>query len=203
MADLPLSNSAQAMRLYGAGELGPDGYPTEWHATIKHAVRAAAGNRCVRCGHPYVKGAGRWSRCDEQCTHGQPARIVGDDSGAQVGVWTNVGSLIAVDRDEGRERAVEAEWRILTVHHLDGDKANCRWFNLMAACQRCHLEIQGKVRMDRPWPWEHSPWMRPYVAGYYALRYLGEEISRLEVDSRLDELLALGRQEEAVERMAL
>ena len=28
---------------------------------------------------------------------------------------------------------------MLTVHHLDMDKANCAWWNLTALCQRCHL----------------------------------------------------------------
>lgn len=31
----------------------------------------------------------------------------------------------------------------LTVHHLDGDKANCTFNNLVALCQRCHLRIQA------------------------------------------------------------
>ena len=56
---------------------GPDGYPPEWHATIKHAVREAAGNRCVRCGHPYTKGDGEWSLCGgSECTHGAPYRLI-------------------------------------------------------------------------------------------------------------------------------
>ena len=32
----------------------------------------------------------------------------------------------------------------LTVHHFDGDKANCEWWNLMALCQRCHLRHDAK-----------------------------------------------------------
>lgn len=32
---------------------------------------------------------------------------------------------------------------ILTVHHLDGDKSNCHWTNLLVSCQRCHLHIQA------------------------------------------------------------
>jgi hypothetical protein len=46
------------LRLYADDELGADGYPPEWHAAIKHAVRAEAGDRCVRCLHPYAKGRG-------------------------------------------------------------------------------------------------------------------------------------------------
>lgn len=85
-------------------------------------------------------------------------------------------------------------WRILTVHHLDGDKSNCRWHNLLALCQRCHLRIQGKVNPDRPWVMtEHTPWFRPYVAGFYALKYLGLELTRAEAEARLDELLGLER----------
>jgi 5-methylcytosine-specific restriction endonuclease McrA len=47
----------------------------------------------------------------------------------------------------------------LTVHHLDGDKANCAGWNLVALCQRCHLSIQaiyhiGQMTLPglfRPW----------------------------------------------------
>ena len=56
----------------------------------------------------------------------------------------------------------------LTVHHLDLNKSNCEWWNLAALCQRCHLRIQGKVFMEQIYMFEHSPWFKPYVAGYYA-----------------------------------
>ena len=80
----------------------------------------------------------------------------------------------------------------LTVHHLDGDKANCRWHNLAALCQRCHLSIQAKVIMERPWMWEHSEWFKPYVAGYYAARH-GLSDDRESVLARVDELIAMGQ----------
>lgn len=82
-------------------------------------------------------------------------------------------------------------WTILTVHHWDGDKANCRWWNCLALCQRCHLHIQGKVSAERPWVFEHSDWFKPYVAGFYAFKYLGQHLSQEETMDRLDELLAL------------
>jgi len=44
---------------------------------------------------------------------------------------------------------------------------------------------------------------KPYVAGFYAWKYGGEELSRRQVEDRLEELLDLGRREESVERMAL
>lgn len=56
----------------------------------------------------------------------------------------------------------------LTVHHLDGNKENCQWFNLAVLCQRCHLRVQAKVVLERPWYLPHSLWFRPLVAGYYA-----------------------------------
>jgi hypothetical protein len=81
---------------------------------------------------------------------------------------------------------------MLTVHHLDLDKSNCRWWNTIALCQRCHLRIQGKVDLSRPWVMAvHSAWFEPYVAGWYAWRYLGEDLDRDEVEARLQELLAL------------
>ena len=61
-----------------------------------------------------------------------------------------------------------ASGHVLTVHHLDGDKSNCRDWNLAALCQRCHLSIQGRVRMERVWMLEHSPWFKSHAAGYYA-----------------------------------
>lgn len=87
-----------------------------------------------------------------------------------------------------------AEGSTLTTHHWDGDKSNCAWWNLLALCQRCHLVIQAKVNPDQPWVYEHTPWFRPYVAGYYAHRYLGESLTRAQVEARLDELLALEAQ---------
>lgn len=42
---------------------------------------------------------------------------------------------------------------ILTVHHIDGDKANVEPNNLIALCQRCHLRAQGKLsRLPRGQP---------------------------------------------------
>lgn len=188
-------------RVYNTDEIGSDGYPLAWHSVIKHQVRLDAGHRCVRCGHPYRNGEhgnGHWSPCDQHCTHidgpggthavwrpGQGGGAHRPAPGDDVAAWR------AARLAEGM--VVESAWRILTVHHLDGDKANCRWWNLAALCQRCHLTIQGRVIMARVWPWEHTEWFRPYVAGYYAHVYLGENLTRAQVNARLDELLNLER----------
>ncbi len=34
-------------------------------------------------------------------------------------------------------------------------------------------------------------WFKPYVAGFYAMKYLGQNLTRAQVMARLDELLAL------------
>jgi len=84
---------------------------------------------------------------------------------------------------------------MLTVHHLDMDKANCSWWNLLALCQRCHLSIQGRVNPDQPYMFEHTDWFKPYVAAFYARKYHGKDLSREEVMRRLDELLLLEQNE--------
>ncbi len=209
------------LRLYGPEELAADGYPPEWHRVdlgsqgaysfpgerwapgIKDIVRVEADHRCVRCFHPYRSETagerGEWSPCDERCDHAGPWRWRSTLEG-------HSGEWFVCDVDDTPEEhyalrntagtpgiEIEARWRILTVHHLDMVKANCRWWNLAALCQRCHLQIQGNVQMARVWPWEHSEWFRPYVAGYYAHAYLGQDLDRTEVEDRLDELLALER----------
>ena len=58
---------------------------------------------------------------------------------------------------------------VLTVHHLDGDKSNCADWNLAALCQRCHLAIQGRVKMDQLFMVEIldvSEWFKPHLEGY-------------------------------------
>jgi len=63
----------------------------------------------------------------------------------------------------------------------------------MALDQRCHLSIQGRVNPNTPYMLEHSDWCRPYAAGFYAWKYLRQELSRADTMTRLDELLALER----------
>lgn len=85
---------------------------------------------------------------------------------------------------------IEAQWRILTVHHLDGNKANDAWWNTLALCQRCHLTIQCRVDPDIPFFFPHSEWAKVYIAGFYAHKYEGKLITREEATVRMDELLA-------------
>ncbi len=144
-------------------------YPPDW-PDINRRVCESVGHRCIRCGHPYRKGEhgkGEWTPCDSHCTHGGPVRTV-----------------------DGK---TEAQWRILTVHHLDGDKAECSWFNLLALCQRCHLTVQTRLNPEIPYFLEHSDWCKVYIAGFYAKKYEGRNITREEAESRLEELLAYER----------
>src|SRR5262245_38265458 len=60
---------------------------------------------------------------------------------------------------------------VLTVHHLDGNKANCAEWNLAALCQRCHLSIQSRIKMDQLFFVEIldvSEWFKPHLEGYLA-----------------------------------
>ncbi len=205
-------------RIYGEDELGPDGYPFAWkqipfeHPVVaehlkgfglKDQLRLEAGHRCERCHHPYfVKREGnvtstaghqrarpstgemvQVSRCDDECRHGGPV----------IAYTSRTGWIDYDGPDETIAEEVYAVWRVLTVHHLNGVKADCRWWNLAALCQRCHLTIQGRVVMERAFILEHSEWMKPHAAGFYADKYLGEQLTREQTLARLDELLALER----------
>lgn len=83
-----------------------------------------------------------------------------------------------------------ASGHVLTTHHFNGDKSNQAWWNLLALCQRCHLSFQSRVDPEQPYMFEHSAWLKPYVAGFYAWKYEGKNLTREEVAARLDELLA-------------
>jgi hypothetical protein len=161
-------------------------YPPAWD-TLKHEVRAAAGNRCVRCGHPYPPGesGGKWTPCDKDCWHGGPYKIRHGFGRTESIVLTTplVGWAFAQHHEYDLDPPfVYARYRILTVHHLDSDKSNLRWWNLLSLCQICHLEIQGKVDLHQPYGmFDHSPWFKPYVAGWYAHHYLNLELSREEI----------------------
>ena len=78
--------------------------------------------------------------------------------------------------------------RILTTHHFDGDKSNDAWYNLLALCQRCHLHIQGKVDPETPFFLEHSEWLKPFVGGFLAKKYLGLDLEKYKVILFIDEL---------------
>lgn len=193
---LPAKFTLDALRVYEPSECGKDHYPLAWHDLghgygVKHLVRDLAGHRCVRCLHPFVCGEtpGAWSPCDERCRHGAPVRC-----GAYGELHLNVGQFES--HRKACDATHEAKARVLTVHHLrlgHDAKRDLRWWNLAALCQRCHLQIQGKVQMERVWPHEHSDWFKPYAAGWYAWSYLGLELSREEVEARMDELLGLER----------
>lgn len=172
------------MRLEIKGE-----YPPDWPA-IADRVREEAGHRCIRCSHPYRVGAhgkGQWSPCDALCCHAGPLAFQ-FPTAPQIPV-EDVTLTAAYVLREARGLVV-AEWRILTVHHLDGNKSNCEWWNLLAICQRCHLRTQARVDPQTPYFLEHSPWFQPYVAGFYAHKYEGKLITREEAMQRLPELLA-------------
>jgi len=46
----------------------------------------------------------------------------------------------------------------LTTHHLDMDKSNCSFNNLVALCQRCHLRIQSQYKPGQMFMFEAPAW---------------------------------------------
>lgn len=203
------------LRVYlDPNEIGPDGYPYAWRKTtppvallhepaplppIKNFIREQAGFRCERCQHPYPPSItdtcprGEWTPCDEQCTHDGPVRVVVP---GMLQAWTDGDDRLAYPLDGKQALAngheVYAQWRILTTHHLNGIKHDCRWWNLAALCQRCHLTIQGKVYLDRPWNKPHSEWFKPHAAGYYAsVEFEDSEPSREWVLKNMEDILSV------------
>jgi 5-methylcytosine-specific restriction endonuclease McrA len=102
---------------------------------IAEAAKQRAGYRCERCGHPAE------------------------------GAWKSNGGQGQKPCDDLCRHPQDGKQRILTVDHLDGDKSNCAEWNLAALCQVCHLTVQGRMRLEQAWAWEHSPWMLPHVLG--------------------------------------
>jgi len=110
--------------------------------------------------------------------------------------WTEIATRV---KDEAGWHCIRCHHRhdidaghMLTVHHLDLNKSNCAWWNLLALCQKCHLTIQAKVIIERPWMFEHSEWFKPYAAGYYA-SINGHPTDQAYVLAHLDQLLDYGR----------
>lgn len=64
-----------------------------------------------------------------------------------------------------------ASGHVLTVHHLTGNKAQPftdRWA-FAVLCQRCHLSVQGRVKMDQLFFTEIldvAEWFKPHLEGY-------------------------------------
>jgi hypothetical protein len=124
------------------GEYAPDGQQR------RRNVRAEAGHRCIRCGHPFEcgkHGKGEWSPCDARCEHGRPYRVF------DVGGWRDIAGFMTAGSLVKDGWMVEAQWRILTTHHLDGDKSNDQWWNTLSLCQRCHLQVQTRIDPHIPY----------------------------------------------------
>jgi hypothetical protein len=89
--------------------------------------------------------------------------------------WKEIADRIKTAADWKCERCKhphdQASGHVLTVHHLDGDKSNCADWNLAALCQRCHLKIQGRVKMSQLFFLNLLPisgWFKPHYEGYLA-----------------------------------
>jgi len=89
--------------------------------------------------------------------------------------WKEIADRIKTEQDWRCERCTHEHGakthHVLTVHHLDGNKSNCEDWNLAALCQRCHLSVQGRIKMDQMFFTEIldvSEWFKPHLKGYLA-----------------------------------
>lgn len=144
---------------------------------VHNAVRAEAGNRCIRCGHPQGDNLGKVVNVTQ---------LSGDRTATEY-------EMAPVPCDGHCTHPQNGKLRILTVHHLTGKKDDNRWWNLLALCQVCHLQVQGKVIPEVPYLWRHSDWFIPYVCGFYAAYYGKQDITREEAMAEPDRWLKLGQ----------
>ena len=57
----------------------------------------------------------------------------------------------------------------ITVHHLFPDKSLCEDWNLAVLCQRCHLTVQARVKMEQLFfedILDVSEWFKPHLEGF-------------------------------------
>jgi len=168
-------------------------YPDAWPERSLQ-TKIDAGFRCVRCLH---RGA-QWVKApnDPEMVRAALAREGSCTATARIdrvegGAWIRSGILPCDAACRGHR--ADGKTRVLTVHHLDNNKTNLRWWNLAALCQVCHLQIQAKVAVRATYMLPHSDWFLPYVAGFYAMNVLGVDLSRDQVEARLVELLIAGQ----------
>ena len=127
-------------------------YPSNW-PEIALRIKEKAGKRCERCHHP---AEGPWKMGD------RAKAILQGRAGYEL---TQSAGLGRMPCDELCTHSKTGKQRMLTVDHLDGNKSNCADWNLAALWQSCHLHIQGRVRMEQFYAFEHSGWMKPHIAG--------------------------------------
>lgn len=160
---------------------------------LHNAVRAEAGNRCVRCGHPqgdrYIITTDPF-RIDELEVSGWS---IIDRAGWSKNGIPEWGAMLSRCDDRCTHERLPQKLRILTVHHLTGQKDDNRWWNLLALCQVCHLQIQGKVIPEVPYLWAHTEWFKPYACGFYAWFYGKQDITREQAEADPDRWLKLGQ----------
>jgi hypothetical protein len=108
-------------------------YPPDWPAISKR-VRERAGQRCQWCGRG----------------NGQVHAVAPDGAWCELGGerWhDNKGNPIP-SRGQLATCCEASDWHatktVLTVAHLDHDPTNCDESNLVALCQRCHLNYDAK-----------------------------------------------------------
>jgi hypothetical protein len=56
-----------------------------------------------------------------------------------------------------------AENRMMTVHHLDGNKTNCEPYNLACLCRPCHLKMHHLFCPDQLWLFPPPAWLLLHI----------------------------------------
>lgn len=154
-------------------------YPPDW-PVIALRAKEKAGWRCERCRHP---AEGPWKTGKGALA--VLARRAPYELDQSKGLGRRKCDSLCRHPHDGKQR-------VLTVDHLLGDKGMNQWWALAALCQVCHLQFQGRVRVEQGWAFEVSDWLKPHLAGYFAWRVSGQKLTREQVQESMDRYLSLG-----------
>ena len=111
-------------------------YPKNWKTEIRPAILQRAGHRCEKCG----VWNNSWGYRDETGKFCLQNKRVFKEAG-------HIRPPFDVACSDGRTlHIIEI---VLTVAHLhDPDPMNCDPSNLAALCQRCHNQLDAKMRQE-------------------------------------------------------
>lgn len=126
-------------------------YHPDWKAISKRIRTERAKNRCEWCSAPNKSFIYRWEDGTWESAHGVAVQYYKhDEDNVRNGYpeeWNNPFEILRHMRDNACD-GDKITYIVLTVAHIDHDKTNNDDANLVALCQRCHLNHDRKQHAE-------------------------------------------------------